>query len=436
MKDYPGKFIVIDGTDGSGKATQTELLAEKLRYAGFDVALADFPQYGKKSAGPVEEYLNGKYGPAHEVGPYRGSIFYALDRYDASFEIKEWLKQGKIVISNRYVTANMGHQGGKIKDLEEKRRFYEWLYELEYEIFQIPKPDMNIILHVDAEVAQKLVANKSARKYIEQGDKDMHEADLEHLRNAERTYLEIVEMYPDFTLIECTREDRIMPREEINYLLWKKVMKTINGHANHPLDLHINHFNSINRHILDAAIRSGSPARETPVISDGRRVTAETATPTANRISITVEAEDEAPVESLKVQRLSPLAKFPSRAYAHDIGYDLYATGYYSIPPGKRDIVSTGIKMAIPPGFSGLIWDKSGVAKDGVHVLGGVYDPGFRGEITITMINLGEDIYNIAPGQKVAQILIQPVATPEIIETEINDQTERGQGRHGSSGLF
>ena len=132
MKDYPGKFIVIDGTDGSGKATQTELLAEKLRYAGFDVALADFPQYGKKSAGPVEEYLNGKYGPAHEVGPYRGSIFYALDRYDASFEIKEWLKQGKIVISNRYVTANMGHQGGKIKDLEEKRRFYEWLYELEY----------------------------------------------------------------------------------------------------------------------------------------------------------------------------------------------------------------------------------------------------------------------------------------------------------------
>ena len=317
-----------------------------------------------------------------------------------------------------------------------KRRFYEWLYELEYEIFQIPKPDMNIILHVDAEVAQKLVANKSARKYIEQGDKDMHEADLEHLRNAERTYLEIVEMYPDFTLIECTREDRIMPREEINYLLWKKVMKTINGHANHPLDLHINHFNSINRHILDAAIRSGSPARETPVISDGRRVTAETATPTANRISITVEAEDEAPVESLKVQRLSPLAKFPSRAYAHDIGYDLYATGYYSIPPGKRDIVSTGIKMAIPPGFSGLIWDKSGVAKDGVHVLGGVYDPGFRGEITITMINLGEDIYNIAPGQKVAQILIQPVATPEIIETEINDQTERGQGRHGSSGLF
>ncbi len=138
----------------------------------------------------------------------------------------------------------------------------------------------------------------------------------------------------------------------------------------------------------------------------------------------------------LKVQKLSPAAKLPARAYAHDIGYDLYAVDNHGILPGKREIVCTGIKMAIPPGFAGLIWDKSGVAKDGVHVLGGVYDPGFRGEITVTMINLGEDTYNIAPGQKIAQILIQPTATPEIIETEINDKTARGDGRHGSSGLF
>ena len=75
-----GKFIVIDGTDGSGKATQTKLLVERLKNDGHDVEIADFPQYGKKSAGLIEKYLNGKYGSAEEVGPYRASIFYACDQ--------------------------------------------------------------------------------------------------------------------------------------------------------------------------------------------------------------------------------------------------------------------------------------------------------------------------------------------------------------------
>ncbi|HDH07740.1 MAG TPA: thymidylate kinase, partial [Candidatus Moranbacteria bacterium] len=144
-----GKFIVIDGTDGSGKATQTKLLVERLKNDGHDVEIADFPQYGKKSAGLIEKYLNGKYGSAEEVGPYRASIFYACDRYDASFKIRKAVEEGKIVISNRYVTANMGHQGGKIKDPEERKKYFNWLYNLEYETFSIPRPDLNIILHVD-----------------------------------------------------------------------------------------------------------------------------------------------------------------------------------------------------------------------------------------------------------------------------------------------
>lgn len=161
-----GKFIVIDGTDGSGKATQMKLLVKELRKKGYKVEVFDFPQYGKKSAGLVEEYLNGKYGSAQDVGPYRGSIFYACDRYAASFKIRKFLEEGKIVISNRYVTANMGHQGGKIKNPKERKRYFNWLYDLEYRIFEIPKPDLNIILHVDAAIAQKLVDNKGVRNYI------------------------------------------------------------------------------------------------------------------------------------------------------------------------------------------------------------------------------------------------------------------------------
>lgn len=436
MDNYLGKFIVLDGPDGSGKATQTTLLANKLKYAGFDVAIADFPQYGKKSAGSVEEYLNGKYGPAEEVGPYRGSIFYALDRYDASFQIKEWLEDGKIVISNRYVTANMGHQGGKIKDPEERRRFYEWLYELEYEIFDIPKPDLNIILHVDAELAQTLISAKDTRKYIERGDRDMHEADTEHLINAERTYLEMVEMYPDFTLIECVRDGQIMPREEINYLLWKEVMKVINGRRNHPLDLHINHFNNIKRHLPAETFRDDDEASDVLTVLDEEADADETPAPARSRISIPVEIIDESPSDHLKVQRTTPAAKLPTRAYAHDAGYDLYAADYYSIKPMERVNIKTGVKMAIPSGLAGIICDKSGLALSGIHSLGGVIDPGFRGELSVNLINLSQDMYNISPGQKIAQIIFKKIATPEIIEADINDLTDRGTGEYGSSGLF
>ena len=223
-----GKFIVIDGTDGSGKATQTKLIAARIRKSGRQVKIFDFPQYGKKSAGPLEEYLNGKYGSAKDVGPYRGSILYACDRYDASFKIRNFLKEGKIVISNRYVTANMGHQGGKIKSKDARKKYFKWLYELEYNIFGIPKPDLNIILHVDAAIAQKLVDGKGERQYIESKKKrDLHEDDIKHLHDAEKVYLEIAKSFSGFKLIECVKAGKIMTRKEINDLIWRKIKNVI-----------------------------------------------------------------------------------------------------------------------------------------------------------------------------------------------------------------
>ena len=102
---YSGKFVVIEGLDGSGKSTQSKLLTERLKKEGREVVTIDFPQYGTKSAGLVEEYLNGKYGTAEQVGPYRASVFYACDRYDASSKIKKWLSEGKIVVSDRYIVS-------------------------------------------------------------------------------------------------------------------------------------------------------------------------------------------------------------------------------------------------------------------------------------------------------------------------------------------
>ncbi|OGI16727.1 MAG: hypothetical protein A3J63_05130 [Candidatus Moranbacteria bacterium RIFCSPHIGHO2_02_FULL_40_12b] len=222
-----GKFIVIDGTDGSGKATQAKLLIKRLKKEGYRVKLADFPQYGKKSAGLVEEYLNGKYGESKEVGPYRASVFYACDRYDASFEIREALNEGKIVISNRYAASNMAHQGGKIKNSRERKKFLKWLDDLEFGIFAIPRPNLNIILHVDAAVAQKLVDSKGYRDYVGGKKRDIHEADIKHLCDAEKIYIEIAKNFPGFSLIECTRGRKIMSREEISKMVWKKVKKIV-----------------------------------------------------------------------------------------------------------------------------------------------------------------------------------------------------------------
>lgn len=384
MKNLRGKFIVIDGVDGSGKATQTQLLAERLIKIGFDVKIADFPQYNTKSAGLVEEYLSGKYGSADEIGPYCASIFYACDRYDASFRLKHWLSQGKIVISNRYVTANMGHQGGKIDNQLEKKHYFDWLFQLEYEIFNIPKPDLNIILHLPAEISQKLARQRQKQDWNGKTN-DIHQENLEHLKKAEQTYLQIAQNFPDFAIIECANNNQIFNREQINNLIWEKIVKL----STQPL-----------------------------VFTD------------SNKLSQLKNNNQ------LKIELISPLAKLPTRAYEHDAGLDLYSSDYYSLFPGDCASIKTGVKMAMPKGLVGLVWDKSGLAKFGIHTLAGVIDAGYRGEIIIQIINLSQDIYNIAPGQKIAQLLIQKVEFPEIIKGKIIDNTARNNNCFGSSGLF
>lgn len=217
-----GTFIVIDGTDGSGKATQTKLLIERLRAVGKEVMELDFPQYGKASASFVEKYLRGEYGSADEVGPYRASIFYALDRYDKSFEVKKWLEEGKIVVSNRYVSANMGHQAGKIKGKKKRDEFLAWLFNLEFALFGIPKPDKVILLYMPPEAGQKLVDMKGAREYTKGKKRDIHEADLSHLKNAANAYAYVAKKYK-WGIVNCISKGEILSREIIHEKLWNIV---------------------------------------------------------------------------------------------------------------------------------------------------------------------------------------------------------------------
>ncbi len=220
-----GLFIMIEGTDGSGKSLQTGLLLERLKKEGKDVEQISFPQYGEKSAGLVESYLNGEFGTAQEVGPYRASILYAVDRFAAAPKIKQWLEAGKIVIANRYVASNMGHQGGKIKNEEERKKYFEWNYNLEYNILGIPRPQVNLILHVTPEISQQLVDKKDEREYLHGKKRDIHEDDLSHLHDAEQAYLNIAKLYPEFKLVECVKNDQILPPEEIHAIIWEEINK-------------------------------------------------------------------------------------------------------------------------------------------------------------------------------------------------------------------
>jgi dTMP kinase len=228
-----GNFFVFEGIDGSGKSTQSNLLVEALRKKGLQVEKIDFPQYGKKSAGLVENYQTGMYGSSMEVGPYRASIFYACDRYDMGFQIQKWLDEGKIVISDRYTVSNVGHQGGKlIYHKDEWEKYIDWLYDLEYNIFRIPKPDYNFIMKISPELSMQMSNKitdpeklKKRTAYLGNAAKqDIHEADKRHLADTLESYLAVAEKFPDdFKIIDCEEDSTFLPVAQIH----KKVLTLV-----------------------------------------------------------------------------------------------------------------------------------------------------------------------------------------------------------------
>ncbi len=216
-------FIVIDGIDGSGKWTQVKLLEEKLKKLWKKVKILDYPRYGEKSAFAVEKYLNWEYWL--EVSAKAASIFYAIDRFDDSFNFKKDLWNYDFIISNRYVSASMIHQAGKIENEIEKENFIDWLYDLEYNIFGIPKPDMTIFLNVSPEMSQKLVLKKEKREYLKNWKKmDIHEEDKNHLENAHFSAMKIVNKFDNWIKIDCEKNGEMKSIEEINREILKKIL--------------------------------------------------------------------------------------------------------------------------------------------------------------------------------------------------------------------
>lgn len=223
MNERKGVFIVIEGTDGSGKGTQFTKLTERLRSEGYDTETYDFPQYGQPSSYFVQQYLNGNYGTAEEVGPYTSSLFYALDRYEVARQIQEALSEGKVVLANRFTGSSMAHQGTKFHYAEERRGYFIWLDNLEFQMLGIPRPDRSFVLRVPADIAQKLVDQKPARGYTDK-KRDIHEADLSHLKRSVEVYDDLCQLFPkDFTRIDCVRSGKLLGIDTIHEQLYKIV---------------------------------------------------------------------------------------------------------------------------------------------------------------------------------------------------------------------
>ena len=223
-----GKLIVIEGTDCSGKETQTKMLVEKLEKVNIKCVRFSFPMYdtptGKIVGGP---YLGKDYicegwfeEGATKVDPKVSSLYYAADRRYNIKKVEELIDKGINVILDRYLYSNLAHQGGKITDKKERMEMYNWLDKLEFELLNLPGADIKVFLHMPYEVSCILKKDRKEKA-------DQHESSKEHLLMAEKAYQEIAQIY-DFRTIECNVKNSPKKIEDINEELYEYVYQQLN----------------------------------------------------------------------------------------------------------------------------------------------------------------------------------------------------------------
>ena len=219
-----GKIITIVGGDRSGKQTQATLLYERLKREGYDSCLLDFPQYHTLSGEMVKEYLAGAYGSKEQLGARLPSLLYAVNRFQEKEKLFGWLRQGSIVVLDRYIESNMVYQSAKLP-VDERRLFLEWLEKLEHDIFGLPKSDIVVYLHVPSHIAEQLAQkeeNETGKK------KDIHEQDQLFQKKVVMTYLSLAQD-KQWEVIECIDGQAILPREKIAEMIWSKVQARLNS---------------------------------------------------------------------------------------------------------------------------------------------------------------------------------------------------------------
>lgn len=222
-----GKLFVIEGTDGSGKQTQLKRLKERFEKENIKYKTVSFPNYDSPSSSLVKMYLNGDFGTdAQAISPYIASTFYAADRY-ATFKTsyEEFYNNGGIILADRYTTSNMVHQAGKIKNDEERQKFLDWLWDFEFNLYNLPIPTEVIFLNMPVEYAQELMKNR-ANKITNETKKDIHERNEKHLQEAYNEACKLVKKY-NWYEVKCVRDGKIRTIDDIHEEIFHEVEQHI-----------------------------------------------------------------------------------------------------------------------------------------------------------------------------------------------------------------
>lgn len=221
-------FIAIEGLDGSGKSSQLDLLIDYYKNIGLELEYLHFPTTKSEIFGElISRFLSGDFGSIDDVNPYLVSLLFAGDRYNLSNKINEWISQKKIVITDRYVFSNIAFQCAKLKSHEEKEKLADWIFNLEYNYFKIPKPDISIFLNVPFDFVKNNLNTRrqeNNREYLS-GKDDIHEINFNFQKEVNNIYLYSVKKYPNFFSIDCfDKNNNILPQNEIS----SKIISVIN----------------------------------------------------------------------------------------------------------------------------------------------------------------------------------------------------------------
>jgi len=223
------KFIVIEGLDGSGKSTQLKKLKEYLTQNNIQYQYVHFPRTDSRIYGDlIARFLRGDLGDIHSVNPYLIALIYAGDRNDAKQSITEWLKNGDLVIVDRYVYSNIAFQCAKLNDIAEIDKLSEWIKDLEYNYFQIPKPALNIFLNVPFEFTKHNLENQrhgNDREYLE-GKEDIHEKDIDFQSKVRDIYLHETKKDKTLKIIDCANENGQMPDSDVVFVKLLELLKS------------------------------------------------------------------------------------------------------------------------------------------------------------------------------------------------------------------
>ena len=219
-----GKLIVFEGTDGSGKATQSKLLLERLRAEGVDCIPLTFPRYGEPSAAAVELYLSGKLGSKPgDVNAYAASTFYAVDRY-CSYKAS-WggsYENGGVLIADRYTTSNAVHQASKLPK-GERKAFLDWLFDFEYHLLGLPEPTAVFYLDVPTELTERMMRSREAANHT---NADIHEKDEAYLRACREAGEQLVDDY-GWRYVDCSRNGEMRSIEDIHEEIYRRAKELL-----------------------------------------------------------------------------------------------------------------------------------------------------------------------------------------------------------------